>query len=287
MNFELIKNWQIDVKKHPFNIIKNTQGLLKVIGLYIQFARDRWMPSSVITPNYKDYFLQRPLFFTVWFRFRVLFFKLFYIKRNHITKMDNAYSDKDLAEHVLNEVTPYNESQVHSFIKGHRKRTEIVINILKSIRGLDRKNSKVLSIGPRNEAELLLFSTYGFSYKNLTGIDLFSPCPSIKVMDMHNMKFDDNSFDIVCSLYVLRYSTDVPQACKEMLRVAKDGALMVIGNTFGYTSHLVGTELAGGTEEMISYFKDNVDWVYWREEFPDNSAGEGAIIGTTIFRVKK
>src|SRR5256885_7422656 len=61
-------------------------------------------------------------------------------------------------------------------------------------------------------------------------------------MDMHELKFSDNSFDAVYSAFVITYSDDIPKAVAETIRVAKDGALVVFvyehlalgaGNRFG------------------------------------------------------
>ena len=67
-------------------------------------------------------------------------------------------------------------------------------------------------VGPRNEAELLLLSSYGFDAAKLTAIDLFSYTPVVRLMDMHELKYSDNSFDAVYSAFVITYSDDIPRA---------------------------------------------------------------------------
>src|SRR6266498_3974635 len=118
-------------------------------------------------------------------------------------------------------------------------------------------------------ANYLLLSRYGFRMKNITAIDLFSFSPFIDVMDMHNLQYPDNSFDIVYSSFVITYSDRIPLACAEALRVAKDGALMVfafehmhegLGNKFGVN------RLSGGVNDLYPYFNNCVDAVLWREE---------------------
>src|SRR5439155_23120353 len=78
-----------------------------------------------------------------------------------------------------------------------RRRTERLMNVLRTIEGLPIKRSRILCIGPRNEAEILLLSLYGFPIDNIVSIDLFSYSDLIQVMDMHDLKFPADSFDIV------------------------------------------------------------------------------------------
>ena len=152
-------------------------------------------PPSMFTPSLLNLIRQRPLVFGTWVQFRRIRFLLtgMLLKRaNPIGTIGN--------QHVTDSVLPYN--------KGHswgiqRERTERLMNVLRSIPALDTKNCTVLCIGPRNEAEILLLTTYGFRLKNIKSIDLFSYSPTIDVMDMHGMQFVDNQFDIVYSAYTL------------------------------------------------------------------------------------
>ena len=127
-------------------------------------------------------------------------------------------------------------------------------------------------------------SLYGFSLENITGIDLFSYSPLIQVMDMHDLKFNDNQFDIVYSSFVLRYSNDIWRACAEAVRVTKDSGLIAIGTSFGRSSDLVGTDLNGGIKEILGYFGDHVKHIYWQEEFPFSHEDN---IATVIFSISK
>jgi SAM-dependent methyltransferase len=90
---------------------------------------------------------------------------------------------------------------------------------------------KVLSIGPRTEMELLALVAHGFAPQNIRGLDLFSYSPWIDVGNMHHMPYPEGSFDVVIAGWVLVYSSDPQQACREMLRVAKDRGIIAIGAT--------------------------------------------------------
>ena len=65
---------------------------------------------------------------------------------------------------------------------------------------------KVLSIGPRNEVELLNLVAHGFLPDNIRGLDLFSSSPWIDVCNMHNMPYPDNSFDVNAGDKMHRYA---------------------------------------------------------------------------------
>jgi SAM-dependent methyltransferase len=90
---------------------------------------------------------------------------------------------------------------------------------------------KALSIGPRTEMELLNLVAQGFLPENIRGLDLFSTSPWIDVGNMHSMPYPDNSFDVVIAGWVLVYSSDPDQACREMLRVAGDKGIIALGAT--------------------------------------------------------
>lgn len=99
------------------------------------------------------------------------------------------------------------------------------------------KDKKVLLIGPRNEAEIFTFLGNGFGRKTLFSIDLFSYSPLINIMDMHNLKFADNEFDIVYAGWVISYSENRTKAISEMLRVTRPGGVVGITATLSPVSN--------------------------------------------------
>ncbi|MEK7145976.1 MAG: methyltransferase domain-containing protein [Patescibacteria group bacterium] len=145
---------------------------------------------------------------------------------------------------------------------------------------------KTLCIGPKNEGELLTYWAHGFKWKNITGVDLFSYSPKIKVMDLHDLKFADNSFDTISCGWVLKYCYDIKKAVKEIVRVAKDGTLITVGFSLdknGATNNWVASNLDGGIDELLSYFGSHVGPVYWRYEDLKNGKGKPVV----VFRIKK
>ena len=90
----------------------------------------------------------------------------------------------------------------------------------------DISNSKVLCIGCRSVDEINYFKSVGA--KEVLGIDLFSETEEIMLMDMHDMTFEDNSFDVIFSCHSLEHARDYKEVVAEFVRVAKNGSIFVI-----------------------------------------------------------
>ena len=104
------------------------------------------------------------------------------------------------------------------------------------------------------------------------------------VMDIHRMSFEDSSFDTIICGWVLTYCYDLEKAISEIIRVAKNGALIAIGFSIPppiEKSNPINkiSRLRGGLGELLNLFGSTVDTIYWQRE-----GGERASI---IFRVKK
>lgn len=61
------------------------------------------------------------------------------------------------------------------------------------------------------------------------GLDLISCSPHIRLGDIHNMPFDDNSFDVVICGWVLGYSKQPEKAIGQILRVGCDFGIVAFG----------------------------------------------------------
>jgi SAM-dependent methyltransferase len=230
-------------------------------------------PSSLSMPL-PACLLHRPLPFSLWVHTRRAVNRL---RQGGVRGLEVGTS-----VHVAAQVLPYSRRKVGRVF---RDRTERLMNVLRSIQGLCPAHMRVLTIGSRNEAEILLLRLYGFRRRNIVAVDLVSESPLIRVMDMHALALADAEFDLVYSAYTIAYSDDVPRACAEMLRVARDGGLIALSflysvarlNPFG------ANPLSGGLSELFSHFAGRVGHVYWQEEFP---AGD-VVHCSTIFRVRK
>jgi SAM-dependent methyltransferase len=231
-------------------------------------------PRSSNRPRLVQWLLLHPLVFAAWFHSRRLMWRMrgYGLRRLQI---GGFVGDKAL---------PYNLSNQWII---NRARTERLMSIVEAIQGLDRGRARILVVGPRNEAELLLLRTHGFAGRNIEAIDLFTYCPTIKLMDMHDLGYPDNSFDAVYSSFVITYSDDIPKALAETVRVAKDRAVIIFGFQHlapDATNKLGVNRLQGGTQELLGLFGNSVGHVYWTDDLdqPDCSR-----ICTVVFRLRK
>ena len=230
-------------------------------------------PSSFVMPLGASLF-HRPLPFSVWVHARRALNRL---RHGGVHTLDTASS-----AHVASRVVPYSQGKAGRVF---RDRTERLMNVLRSIQGLRPATMRVLTIGPRNEAEILLLRLYGFRRQHIVAVDLVSESPLIQLMDMHALALADGEFDLVYSAYTIAYSDDVPRACAEMLRVVRDGGLIALSFLHSVTGVNAFGEnpLRRGLAELFTHFKGAVEHVFWQEEFP-----EGDVVHcSTIFRVRK
>jgi hypothetical protein len=244
-----------------------------------QVALPIYKPSrSALLPGICRYLLMRPAVFEAWYRMRA--FRQLWFGGGIRTLNELG----EVAPHsAMERVTSYNRSRLWEFF---RVRTEKLMAVLRCIDAVPR-DAKVLVIGPRNEAEILLLSLYGFRLQNITGVDLFSYSPLIRLGDMHNLQFNDGTFDVVYTAWTLAYSYDVKRACAEIVRVAKSGAIIATG--MSHTSKRSDLDLSditqGGVTEILALFAPHVDHVYWQES--SSVAGTDSAEISTIFRIRK
>ncbi|MBP6060427.1 MAG: methyltransferase domain-containing protein [Candidatus Pacebacteria bacterium] len=175
-------------------------------------------------------------------------------------------------------------------------RTHQLIRPLVSIERVSRKQNqlKVLSIGPRNEAEIFNLWAYGFSLKNITGLDLISYSPYIQIGDMHQMCFQSESFDIVIAGWVLVYSQNPELAAKEIVRVSKDQAIIAVTASYNNTSPEVIIERYGSLDakrfdtldSIKKAFDGHIDFIYFQQAVDPLFVNDIAS-PILIFRVKK
>lgn len=159
-------------------------------------------------------------------------------------------------------------------------------------------DARVLAVGPRTEGEIFSLMAYGFHPKNIRGLDLISYSPFIDVGDMHDMKYENDSFDVVICSCVLVYSVAPKEACMEIIRVCKDGGLICISQdtvpeTGSYHLEALGKQTIS-CQDYIDLFAGFVKRVIFKHEFPEElrpispEAGEAAnyTMGL-IFQVNK
>ncbi len=153
----------------------------------------------------------------------------------------------------------------------------------------DLSNKRVLSVGCRSRDEIECLFKAGAEY--VIGIDLFSEDERILVMDMHEMSFDDESFHIIFSCHSLEHARDYEIVVSEFVRVAKDGALIVVEVPVNFDA-----EQTGGTDiwdyesldGLKNIFGSHIDHVLYEEFLPAGSSPDsGTDIVRLMFRLRK
>lgn len=148
-------------------------------------------------------------------------------------------------------------------------------------------HGSVLCVGCRNALELDRFRARGFG--DVVGIDVFSQREDIQVMDMHELTFPDDSFDVVYCSHALEHSYDVRRVVGEMIRVAREGALVGVEVPVRVQASAADRVVFGGLDELRAAFAPHVREELLAEEQPPHSATneQGTDVARLVFRVQK
>jgi SAM-dependent methyltransferase len=176
-------------------------------------------------------------------------------------------------------------------------RPQMMIGVVCAIEKVNqnRASMDILSIGPRSEIEIFGLLGAGFQESRIKAVDLFSYSPLVDIGDMHDLPYSPSSFDIIFAGWVLAYSKDQQVVAKEMLRVARDGAIIVVAGDYSddtqnrptfenTTSHMESVE------KTLKLFGDNVADVYFRHDPSPrrHENGEKMVnMVMTVFDIKK
>ena len=136
------------------------------------------------------------------------------------------------------ECSYYEEQIKRSILKSEthdNSRVKNFITLAEEIVDFNDKN--ILCIGVRTPDEIFLFrqKTKGL----VIGIDLFSKTEDVKVMDMHNLTFSSDSFDIIFGSHILEHAKDIDKVVLELLKVSKDCACWIFEVPSNYTTNNV------------------------------------------------
>ena len=145
----------------------------------------------------------------------------------------------------------------------------------------------VLCVGCRNPLELDRFRAHGFD--EVVGIDLFSQRDDILVMDMHEMSFPDDSFDVVYASHSLEHSFDVSRVAHEIVRIARDGAVVGVEVPVRVQASTADRVVFSGLDELRDVFRTEIREELLAEEQPPRSPtnAQGTEIARLVFRLGK
>lgn len=147
----------------------------------------------------------------------------------HLAHIRDAYLAAGDPHHQS--VQDYNAGVTMKRLIQSTRQAEIYYELL-TIPPRDVSNEELLIVGPRSVHELLIAWVHGFSWKNISGIDLYSTNPKIAPMNMEAMTFADESFDAVGMASTLAYAGDTFTALKEVARVLRPGGRFAFGATY-------------------------------------------------------
>lgn len=157
-----------------------------------------------------------------------------------------------------------------------QSRSETIESLTKIVKNHGIICDSILSIGSRDENEIETISSF-FPKSKVSGLDLFSASPKIKVGDMHNMPFDNNSFDITIAIHNMEHSYDPHKSLGEMFRVTKEGGLLSIEVPVNFDPSETDRVDFKNLLNLLSFFKKDLIEVLWsevvgREDFTRASA---------------
>ena len=216
------------------------------------------------------------------------------IARNRVKTLDSAHSVKETIQHNMKSLKDFSNCRIELLIRP--------LSVIESIR--DAKS--VLLIGPRNENDLLIASTYlDLPLDRVRGLDLISYSKQIDLGDMHQMPYEDNTFDVVICGWTVSYSEQPQQLANEMLRVCKDGGVMAVGVEYGtldaagyekllgYSLAIPDVERINSVEQICGLFGDRIDQVFFSHDAPlKRSHGADGLVEfpssvASIFSIRK
>jgi len=206
-----------------------------------------------------------------------------FIAKKHAVAHGEVRTFEAETRQIIEGAINYNQHHMNNFLESH------VVRLIRPLSVIDpiyerASDAKVLSIGPRNENELLHLAAYGFDLNKIDAIDLVSNSPNIRIMDMHHLEFADDSYDVVISGWTLPYSREPRRALAEKMRVLRRGGLLCIGLTReppdGDEAALVFRQGATNylsVEQILADIDVPIDRVEFRHE-PLDPTRKGAIL---------
>ena len=117
----------------------------------------------------------------------------------------------------------------------------------------DVRGERLLIVGARNVQELFIAWLYGYRWRRIHAIDLYSTHRQICVMNMEALGFRDGAFDAIVMANTLAYAKDTFRCLGEMARALAPGGRLVFGATYFPGSRDWPGNLVSGAEirEML------------------------------------
>ena len=132
------------------------------------------------------------------------------------------------------------------------------------------KNFHILSVGNRWKGEIE-FIRKKFNLPNTYGLDLFSEDINyVKIGDIHNTKFEDNTYDVVYQKNTFNKLYDLRKALNECIRILKPNGILISNDCYDYSvgvNPLARTSVTNNKWYFL-YLKDKIDIILLDIEQP-------------------
>ena len=189
--------------------------------------------------------------------------------RNQIQTVESDQSVTETIQHNMKSLKDFSNCRIELLIRP--------LSVLETV----RHARSVLLIGPRNENDLLIASTYlDLPLECVRGLDLISYSKQIDLGDMHDMPYEDNSFDVVICGWTMSYSNQPQQLADEMMRVCKLGGVIAVGLEYstlneddyqkllGYSLAIPGVQRINSVGAINELFGDSIDNQFFSHDAP-------------------
>lgn len=143
-----------------------------------------------------------------------------------------------------------------------------------------------LVIGCRNARELDLLEARGV--KRTTGVDLFSHDKRIQVMDMHDLKFDEGTFDLVYCSHALEHALNPKKVCEELVRVLKDDGIIVVEVPVNYAVNGADLHDFGSAQNLTALFPPTSKMMpLYLADVAEENNDSGTAVARLIVKINK
>jgi SAM-dependent methyltransferase len=189
--------------------------------------------------------------------------------RGRLKTLDSKLSVAETLKHNLKSLSDFSNPRIELLIRP--------LSVIESTRAA----RSILLIGPRNENDLLVASTYfDLPLTCFRGLDLISYSKLIDLGDMHAMPYADDQFDVVICGWTLSYSSQPQRLADEMIRVCKSGGLIAVGVEYstmadadyeekvGYSLATPGLKRINSVSEIEQLFAANLSERYFYHDAP-------------------
>lgn len=199
-------------------------------------------------------------------------------QRVHL-RLTRAVHEKRITKHVQEfsngnpEYAEYVEAQIRKtrakrFANARGRLDPYVDLVLKHCVDL-APSAKILSLGTRNHFELDALKDRGLA--NVTGLDLWPTDSRILKGDMHDLPFEDNTFDLIFASHVFEHAYDFEKVARQCVRVLKKGGYLFCAFPVRRELNNVDRIDYGTVENFITYFPEKPELVLGMSAFYDNN----------------